>query len=99
MKTKNEQERGGGSGFLISSDGYIVTNNHVAVGAAAIKVFIGGESTSRAARLVANSECSDLAVLQVTGNNLPYLEWSNEKPKLGQRFMQPGFHWVILNIL
>lgn len=81
----------GGSGFLISPDGYIVTNNHVAVGAAALKVFIGGDSNSLPAKLVASSECSDLAVLKVNGDNLPYLEWESGKAEVGTEVYAAGF--------
>ena len=55
---------GSGSGFVYSSDGYIVTNNHVVNGGRAFEVvFAGGEHL--AATLVGTDTDSDLAVLQV----------------------------------
>ncbi len=66
-----------GSGFLIDSSGIIVTNNHVAAGAAFLKVRFDGEAAgeSRSATLLATSECWDLAVLQIQGSDYHYLTW------------------------
>ena len=57
---------GAGSGFIISEDGYIVTNYHVIDGARAIKVtFNNGETYD--AKLVGGEELNDVAVLKVDG--------------------------------
>ena len=66
-----------GSGFFVSDDGLVVTNNHVVTGAATLEVFIGGDtSVSYNAAVVGVSECSDLALLQVDVDvPVPYLEW------------------------
>jgi len=57
---------GAGSGFIISEDGYIVTNYHVIDGATAIKVTLNnGESYD--AKLVGGEELNDVAVLKVDG--------------------------------
>ena len=57
---------GAGSGFIISEDGYIVTNYHVIDGANAIKVTLNnGESYD--ARLIGGEELNDVAVLKVDG--------------------------------
>lgn len=59
-----------GSGFIISSDGYIITNQHVIDGANDIWVdFYDGSSLK--ARVVGQSERDDIAVLKVNANNLP----------------------------
>ncbi|MBP7692150.1 MAG: trypsin-like peptidase domain-containing protein, partial [Anaerolineales bacterium] len=63
---------GAGSGFLISSDGLAVTNNHVVTGAARLKVYLEGQEYR--AKLLGASECWDLAVIQLEGENFPYLE-------------------------
>ena len=60
------QTSGAGSGFIISEDGYIVTNYHVIDGATAIKVTLyNGESYD--ARLIGGEELNDVAVLKVDG--------------------------------
>ena len=67
-----QPQRGLGSGVVVSSDGYILTNHHVIAGADAIKV----EFTDRRvldAELVGSDEPSDLALLKVKGSNLPSL--------------------------
>ncbi len=69
-----------GSGFFITADGKIVTNNHVVTGAGALTVLIGGETKDRyPARLLGVSECSDLAVLElVDAGTYPALSWSTK---------------------
>ncbi|AEE96683.1 S1C family serine protease [Mahella australiensis] len=65
-----QQEQGSGSGIIISSDGYIVTNNHVVEGADSVTVLLqGGEEVP--AKIVGTDRDSDLAVLKVDKNNLP----------------------------
>lgn len=60
------QSSGAGSGFIISEDGYIVTNYHVIDGATAIKVTLNnGESYD--AKLVGGEELNDVAVLKIDG--------------------------------
>lgn len=64
---------GAGTGFVITADGYIVTNNHVAEGASGIRVaFANGDE--KIAKLVGREVASDLAVLKVEGTNLASVE-------------------------
>jgi S1-C subfamily serine protease len=64
---------GAGTGFVITPDGYIVTNNHVVDGASRITVaFTNGDE--KPARLVGREAASDIAVLKVEGENLPTVE-------------------------
>jgi serine protease Do len=74
------QQSGGwtGSGFVISSDGIVVTNNHVVTGAGAVKVVLeDGEEVP--AQVLGVSECNDLAVLQLTDPGpYPFLEWHTD---------------------
>ena len=60
------QTSGAGSGFIISEDGYIVTNYHVIDGATAIKVTLNNGETYDAT-LVGGEELNDVAVLKVDG--------------------------------
>lgn len=66
-----------GSGFIISSDGYIVTNNHVVAGAEEIKVNMRGQKTPLNAKVVGRDQEADLALIKVSGNGLPFLEFGD----------------------
>ncbi len=61
---------GAGTGFVISPDGFIVTNNHVVEGAAQIEVQFG-DGALRSARIVGRDPSTDLAVLKVDAEGLP----------------------------
>ena len=89
-----------GSGFLISPAGLAVTNNHVVAGAATLKAYIGGEINKEfPARVVAASECMDLAVIQIEGGPFPvYLEWYTGPVTVGMDVYAAGYpgigdHW------
>ncbi len=80
---------GAGSGFIIDPSGLAVTNNHVVTGAATLEVFVDGES--RNARIVASSECSDLAVIQIADDDLAYLEWYEEPVEVALDVFAAGY--------
>ena len=64
-----------GSGFLISADGYLLTNQHVIDGAQTIKVTMMGQSQAVDAQVVGSDKDLDLAVLKINaGGSLPYLK-------------------------
>lgn len=69
-----------GSGFLISSDGFIVTNHHVIDGADSISVSFGDrddkEKTFKAT-LIGSDKITDLALLKIDAKNLPFLKFGN----------------------
>ena len=68
-----EQRRSGlGSGVIVSTDGYILTNHHVIDGAEEIKVDLNDNRTLDA-RVVGQDPPSDLAVLKIEATNLPVL--------------------------
>ena len=76
-----------GSGFFISPEGYIVTNNHVVENAQSIKIVLKDERELDAV-IVGRDEGTDLAVLKVKGSNFPYVNFENSaKPRVGD--------WVI----
>ncbi len=56
---------GAGSGFVVSEDGYIVTNNHVISGADEIRVKLAGHEDPYPARIVGTDPATDLAVIKV----------------------------------
>ena len=82
---------GAGSGFIISPDGLVVTNQHVVDGAASLQVYIEGEDRPVNARILGVSECNDLAVIDLDGDGYPYLEWYDETPKPGLDAWAAGF--------
>jgi len=82
-------QQSAGSGFFISPDGFIVTNNHVVENAESIKVVLKDE-TELEATVVGRDEGTDLAVIKVkpTGRQFPYVNFENAgKPRVGD--------WVI----
>lgn len=71
-------QKGVGSGFIISSDGYILTNEHVIEGAQNIQVTLVGRSNPVTAKVVGSDRELDLAVLKIdAGTNLPTLKLGN----------------------
>ena len=82
---------GRGSGFIIDPSGIAVTNNHVVTGAALLKVWVGGESQPRNARILGVSECADLAVIDIDGDNYPYLQWYDGDVAVGLDVYAAGF--------
>ncbi|MBA4489643.1 Do family serine endopeptidase [Paracoccus sp. S1E-3] len=61
-----------GSGFVISDDGYIVTNNHVIEGADSIEIEFR-DGARRAAKVVGTDKQTDIALLKVEAKDLPYV--------------------------
>jgi serine protease Do len=79
-----QEQASGGSGFLISNDGYIVTNNHVIVGGPAgeavdrvtVTLFNGKEYE---AEIVGRDPSSDVALLKIRANGLPFVKMADSK--------------------
>jgi serine protease Do len=80
-----------GTGFIIDPSGIAVTNNHVVTGAALLKVYVAGETRPRNAKLLGVSECSDLAVIDIDGDDFPYLGWYDGDVKVGLKVYAAGF--------
>jgi serine protease Do len=85
-----------GSGFIISPDGYVVTNNHLIQGASGtgtvdtvtVTMTTGQEYN---ARIVGRDETSDLAVLKIEGRNLPFVQWGDStKARVGDWVLAIG---------
>ncbi|MEX2583669.1 MAG: trypsin-like peptidase domain-containing protein [Gemmatimonadota bacterium] len=67
---QGQPSRAGGTGFLISSDGYILTNNHVVADATLINVVTMDRREFRA-ELVGRDPTTDVAVIRISGEDLP----------------------------
>jgi serine protease Do len=76
-----------GSGFLISADGYVLTNHHVVDGADKIRVRLADRREFEA-KLVGSDAQSDVAVLKLTASGLPFLRTGDSKQ------LKPG-QWVV----
>ncbi len=90
FKDMPKEQRGSGSGIIISDDGYIVTNNHVVENAT--KVTVGmSDKRSFDAKVVGTDPLTDLAVIKIDAKNLSaaYLGDSDDL-KVGQWVMAIG---------
>jgi serine protease Do len=82
-----QQVRGAGSGFIIRSDGYILTNEHVVRDAQSLKVTLfGGKKYD--GRVIGTDPQTDLAVVKIDGKNLPAVEMGDSNK------LEPG-EWVV----
>ena len=87
QEPKEFKQRGAGSGFIISKDGYILTNNHVVGEADAITVRLDDEREFEA-EVIGTDPQSDVALIKIDGEDLPVLPLGNsEKLEVGE--------WVI----
>jgi Do/DeqQ family serine protease len=85
------EQRGSGSGVAISADGYIVTNNHVVDKADEIVVTLNNKKDYKA-KVVGKDPSTDLAVIKIEANNLPYLTFANsDDVHLGQWVLAIGY--------
>ena len=73
---KNFRQQAAGSGFIIASDGYILTNNHVIDEAEKITIRLA-DKREFAAKVVGADPQSDVAILKIEGANLPVLPLGN----------------------
>ncbi len=72
----SQRVQGLGSGFIISPDGYIITNDHVAGNASEITVTLTDGSHHKA-EIIGTDPVSDICLLKIDGKNFPYLELGN----------------------
>ncbi|HWC56868.1 MAG TPA: trypsin-like peptidase domain-containing protein, partial [Sphingomicrobium sp.] len=85
-----------GSGFIVSPNGYIVTNNHLIAGltgtgtvdSVTVTTYDGKEYT---ARIVGRDDTSDLALLKIEAQNLPFVSWGDStKARVGDWIIAIG---------
>lgn len=80
-----------GSGVIISTDGYIATNNHVVDNASQISVILSDKRTLKA-QLIGRDPNTDLALIKVEANNLPVIKFGNSDIlQVGEWVLAVGF--------
>jgi serine protease Do len=77
---------GQGSGFLISADGYAVTNNHVVADAETVEVVTDDGKTIKA-KVIGTDPRTDLALIKLDGGGYPHVKLADNAPRIGD--------WVI----
>lgn len=83
-----QYETGIGTGFIITTDGYILTNQHVIENAASVTVQLNSKTEEIPAKVVGQDRDLDLAVLKIEGSNYPVL-------KLGDSNKMRVGEWVV----
>jgi serine protease Do len=79
-----------GSGFFISADGYLVTNNHVVENADDIKVTLK-DGRELPAKIIGRDVATDLAVIKVDGSGFPFVDFEDSaKPRVGDWVLAVG---------
>src|SRR5690554_6086154 len=78
-----------GSGFVISADGYIVTNNHVVENATKVTV-VFDDGSEQVAEIVGTDERTDLAVVKIEGSDLPFVNFETESSRVGDWVVAVG---------
>lgn len=79
-----------GSGFFVSQDGYVVTNNHVVQNAVEVQL-VTDDGKTMEAKVVGTDPRTDLALLKVKdGGNFQYVELSHAKPRIGDWVLAVG---------
>ena len=91
-KGKKEKTKiGGGSGFIVSSDGYIMTCSHVVGDPEADYTVILDPKHKYPAKILAKDSLIDIAILKIDGKNLPYLELGDSSQiELGETVVAIG---------
>lgn len=75
---RGESDGGTGSGFVISTDGYIITNNHVVAGASSIQVSLP-DSNEYEATLIGRDPATDIAVIKIYADGLKAIRFADSK--------------------
>jgi serine protease Do len=83
-------QEGLGSGFIITSDGYVLTNNHVVENATTITVMLK-DGREFKGQVVGTDATSDVAVVKISGTNLPTLQFGDSSSlTVGQKVIAIG---------
>ncbi len=84
------EQSGDGSGFIVTKDGYILTNNHVVEGATVLEVRLADRSTYRA-KIIGTDPTTDIAVIKIEGTNFPTIPiGDDEATRIGEWVVAVG---------
>jgi serine protease Do len=86
LPQQHQYAQGQGSGFFISADGYVVTNNHVIANSVKVEIVMD-DGRVLDAKIIGADPKTDLALLKVEGSKFPFVSMADEPPKIGE--------WVI----
>ena len=87
MPSREQEQRGSGSGVIIREDGYIVTNNHVVENATKVDVTLNNNETYEAT-VIGTDPATDVALIKIDATGLPVVKFADsDKLRLGE--------WVI----
>src|SRR3982750_1180291 len=84
-------EEASGSGFIVSNDGYILTNNHVVAGADKVTVTLFDKRVFENAKVVGRDPTTDVAVIKIDAKDLPVLSLgADAKARVGKWVLAIG---------
>lgn len=88
---KIETKIGGGSGFIVSKDGYVITSNHVVADTEANYTVIIEPHKRYPAKILSRDSISDIAILKIEGKNFPFVKMGDSSEvKLGETVIAVG---------
>lgn len=91
QKGKELKEMGGGTGFIIASDGLIATNKHVVSDSEAEYTVLTNDGKKYSAKVLALDPLQDIAIIKIEANNLPVLKLGNsDSLEIGQTVIAIG---------
>ena len=90
-KGKEKTRIGGGSGFTVSPDGYVITSSHVVADPEADYTVILEPTKRYPAKVISKDPISDISILKINAKDLPYLELGDsDKIELGEEVVAVG---------
>src|SRR5881398_1904605 len=90
LRRRPQVEQGSGSGFIVSADGYILTNNHVVAGADKVTVRLY-DKREFTAKVVGTDANTDVAVIRIDARNLPTVGFGNsDSTRVGEWVLAIG---------
>ncbi len=92
QKGTQKQEVGAGTGFLVSADGYIVTNRHVVSDTTADYKVTLQDKREFDAKVIGRDTVNDIAMLKIEGGDFPFISFGDsDKIQVGQRVIAIGY--------
>jgi serine protease Do len=98
--------KGSGSGFIITPDGYVLTNNHVVEGSEEVEVILS-DGSKYAGTVIGRDPQTDIAIVKLPGNGFPVLELGDSEEiktgslvlAIGNALGLPGGHTVSMGVI